>query len=115
MARLAAVFLIVLFALATARAQDIAGIEDCSKTSGLDKRTGCFQSNVDFLKKLITKSTGDLQQKLSAATAEIGELKRANAVLQNSIAEMQANVARLQASVQQLREPPKKPDGGDKK
>jgi len=25
------------------RAQDIAGIEDCTKTSGLDKRTGCLQ------------------------------------------------------------------------
>ena len=23
-------------------AQDIAGIEDCTKTSGLDKRTGCL-------------------------------------------------------------------------
>jgi hypothetical protein len=28
-------------------AQDIAGIEDCTKTSGLDKRTGCLQSNVN--------------------------------------------------------------------
>jgi hypothetical protein len=29
-------------------AQDIAGIEDCTKTSGLDKQTGCLQSNVNF-------------------------------------------------------------------
>jgi uncharacterized protein (DUF302 family) len=32
-----------------AQAQDIAGMEDCTKTAGLDKRTGCFQSNVNFL------------------------------------------------------------------
>jgi hypothetical protein len=29
-------------------AQDIAGIEDCTGTSGLDKRTGCLQSNMQF-------------------------------------------------------------------
>ena len=27
-----------------AHGQDIAGIEDCTKTAGLDKRTGCFRS-----------------------------------------------------------------------
>src|SRR5919201_3032538 len=53
-----------------APAQDITGMEDCTKTAGLDKRTGCFQSNVEFLHKLIVKNC--LQQKLSAAHAEIG-------------------------------------------
>ena len=53
-----------------AQAQDIAGIEDCSKTSGLDRRTGCFQSNIEFLHRLITKHTTELQQKVSAAHAE---------------------------------------------
>jgi len=37
-------------------AQDIAGIEDCTKTSGLDKRTGCLQSNVNFLHRLVIKN-----------------------------------------------------------
>ena len=40
-------------------AQDIAGIEDCTKTSGLDKRTGCFQSNVNFLQRLVAKNARD--------------------------------------------------------
>jgi hypothetical protein len=40
-------------------AQDIAGIEDCTKTSGLDKRTGCLQSNVNFLQRLVTKNALD--------------------------------------------------------
>jgi hypothetical protein len=30
------------------RAQDIAGIEDCTKTSGLDKRTGAFRATSTF-------------------------------------------------------------------
>jgi hypothetical protein len=39
-----------------AAAQDIAGIEDCTKAAGLDKRTGCLQSNVNFLQQLVTKN-----------------------------------------------------------
>ena len=56
---------------ASARAQDIAGIEDCTRTSGLDKRTGCFQSNVNFLQRLVTKNELDAAQRLKAAEAEI--------------------------------------------
>jgi hypothetical protein len=48
-------------------AQDIAGIEDCTKTSGLDKRTGCLQSNVNFLQRLVTKNALDARQKPDAA------------------------------------------------
>ena len=86
-----------------AQAQDIAGIEDCSKTSGLDRRTGCFQSNIEFLHRLITKHTTELQQKVSAAHAEIGELKRAVAGLQTSL-------AKLQTSIEQLQQAAKKPE-----
>ncbi len=48
-------FALIAFGSEAARAQDIAGIEDCTRTSGLDKRTGCFQSNVNFLQRLVTK------------------------------------------------------------
>src|SRR5262249_58319497 len=56
-------------------AQDIAGIEDCTKTSGLDKRTGCLQSNVNFLQRLVTKNALDAQNKLDEVAAEIVALK----------------------------------------
>src|SRR5438094_8024938 len=56
-------------------AQDIAGIEDCTKTSGLDKRTGCLQSNVNFLQRIVAKNALDARQKLDAAAAEIVALK----------------------------------------
>ena len=57
-------------------AQDIAGIEDCTKTSGLDKRTGCLQSNVNFLQRLVTKNALDAGHKLEVSAAEIIALKR---------------------------------------
>ena len=90
---------LVVVAFDAARAQDIAGIEDCTKTSGLDKRTGCLQSNVNFLQRLVTKIALEAGQRLSAADAEIAALKGA--------------VARLQKTVEQLQAAQKAP--GDKK
>jgi peptidoglycan hydrolase CwlO-like protein len=98
-----------------APAQDITGMEDCTKTAGLDKRTGCFQSNVEFLHKLIVKNSTDLQQKLSAAHAEIGQLKRAVAGLQTNVATLQTNLTNLQTSIEQLQQAAKKPDRADSK
>jgi len=54
-----------------AQAQDIAGIEDCTKTSGLDKRTGCLQSNINLLQQLLSRNSRDCQQRISAALNEI--------------------------------------------
>ena len=73
-----------------ASAQDIAGIEDCTKTSGLDKRTGCLQSNINLLQQLLSRNSRDYQQRLSAALNEIVALK--------------SSVASLQARVEQLAE-----------
>jgi hypothetical protein len=71
-------------------AQDIAGIEDCTKTSGLDKRTGCLQSNVNFLQRLVTKNALDAGHKLDAAAAEIVALKGALSRLQKTVEQLQA-------------------------
>src|SRR5256714_8665071 len=101
MSRLAAFALgAALLGFDPAQAQDIAGMEDCTKTSGLDKRTGCFQSNIEYLNRSIAKNAADMQQKLSAANAEIGELKRAVAGLQANVAGLQTNVANLKTSIE---------------
>jgi len=71
-------------------AQDIAGIEDCTKTSGLDKRTGCLQSNVNFLQRLVTKNALDARHKLDDAAAEIVALKSVVTRLQKTVDQLQA-------------------------
>jgi hypothetical protein len=81
---------LVVVAIDAARAQDIAGIEDCTKTSGLDKRTGCLQSNVNLLQRLVTKIALEAGQKLHAADAEIAALKGAVARLQKTVEQLQA-------------------------
>ena len=91
MVRLAVLSLsLIVIAAAAAQAQDIAGIEDCTKTSGLDKRTGCLQSNVNFLQRLVTKNALESFQKLSAANAEIVALKAAVSGLQKTVEQLQA-------------------------
>lgn len=71
-------------------AQDIAGIEDCTKTSGLDKRTGCLQSNVDFLQRLVMKNARDAEHKLGMAAAEIVALKGIVTRLQKTVEQLEA-------------------------
>jgi hypothetical protein len=73
-----------------AEAQDIAGIEDCTKAAGLDKRTGCLQSNVNFLQQLMTKNALEARQRLNAANSEIAALKSVVNNLRTSVEQLQA-------------------------
>jgi len=73
-----------------AQAQDIAGIEDCTKAAGLDKRTGCLQSNVNFLQQLMTKNALEARQRLNAANTEIAALKSVVNNLRTSVEQLQA-------------------------
>jgi hypothetical protein len=100
---------LVVIGFDVAGAQDIAGIEDCTKTSGLDKRTGCLQSNVNFLQQLVAKNALEARQRLNAATTEIAGLKAEAASLKAEATSLKAEVAALkgvvtglQSSVEQL-------------
>jgi hypothetical protein len=90
MRKVALVCMVLIAGAVPAPAQDIAGIEDCTKTQGLDKRTGCFQSNVNFLQRLVMKNAAEAQQRLNAAAKEIAELKSLVAGLRARIDELQA-------------------------
>ena len=96
----------LIFAGGAAAAQDVVGIEDCTKAAGLDKRTGCLQSNVNFLQQLITKNALEARQRLNAATTEIVALK-------SEVASLRSVVTSLQASIDQLKAAQK--PAGDKK
>ncbi len=90
MSKLAGTAAVLLFASAMAAAQDVPGIEDCTKTSGLDKRTGCFQSNINYLQSIIAKGEGATTKKLNAAETEIIALKASLAALQKKVEDLQA-------------------------
>lgn len=93
--------LIVLMALTGhALAQDVQGVELCTREAKMDRRTGCLQSNIEYLQKLVAGNAADAQRKLNAATAEINALKAA-------LANLQATVEKLQATASK---PPAKPE-----
>src|ERR1044072_5349368 len=90
MGRIGNVLAITLFGIAMAGAQDIAGVEDCTKTSGLDRRTGCLQANVNFLQRTLTRNAADANRRLQMADAEIAALRAAVADLRKRLDEVQA-------------------------
>ena len=107
MVRLAVLSLsLIVIAAAAAQAQDIAGIEDCTKTAGLDKRTGCLQSNVNILQRLITKNALDSQQRLGAATSEAAALRTEIVALKAAVAELRGKIEQLQNAAKQSTDKP---------
>jgi septal ring factor EnvC (AmiA/AmiB activator) len=98
-------------AVAAALAQDVPGIEICTAESKMDRRTGCLQSNVEFLQRVITRNALDAEKKLTAAGREIAALReqlaaasREQATLKETLAAMDARIAQLEKAA------PPKPD-----
>ncbi len=103
MFRIAALCLgLIVAGLDLSAAQDIAGIEDCTKTTGLDKRTGCLQSNVNVLQQLVSKNALDARQRLTAANNEVVALKNETVALKSDIATLKGLVTSLQKSLEEL-------------
>jgi hypothetical protein len=101
-------------------AQDVPGIEICTRERQIDRRIGCLQSNIEFLQQLITRQTLDAQQKLGAAnrdiaalkeslagaTREIGTLKESLAGAGRDIAALRESVAAAQAKINESQKAP---------
>lgn len=78
-------------------AQDVQGIELCTRETRLDRRTGCLQSNIEYLQQLIAKNALDTQQKLAAANREITAQKDAAAAAAKEIAALKDALAGMEA------------------
>src|SRR5260370_42339505 len=93
---------------ATARAQDVHGIEICTVEKTMERRTSCLQSNVEFLQKTITKLGLDHQQKLDAANRQIEGLKSTVASLQKIVDDLQAAQKKAAEDQKKAAAPPAK-------
>ena len=78
-----------------ATAQDVRGLEICTAEKQMERRTGCLQSNVEFLQQTLTKTTRETQDKLAASGRDMAAAKAEIAVLKASLAKMQAELAEL--------------------
>jgi prophage DNA circulation protein len=91
-----------------ATAQDVPGIEICTVEKTMERRTGCLQSNVDFLQKTISKLAADHQQKLDAANRQIEALKGTVASLQKTVDDLQAIQKKAAEEQKKAASPPAK-------
>jgi hypothetical protein len=103
-------------AVVPAAAQDVPGIEICTRESRLDRRTGCLQSNVEFLQQVMTKNALDAQQKLNAAGRDIAALKDQVAAANRDVVALKDALDGMKAKLDQLQKAspqsnaPAKPD-----
>jgi TolA-binding protein len=102
MIRIVRLVALVLALCATARAQDVQGIELCTRETSMDRRTGCLQSNVQYLQSVIAKNAAEARQKLGAAAGEIGALKGEVAGLKGDVAALKAALTAVQARLDRL-------------
>ncbi len=80
-----------------ATAQDIPGLELCTAEKQMERRTGCLQSNDEFLQQTLSKLARETHAKITAsgralatAQAEIVALKSAIEKLNSELAQMKA-------------------------
>jgi septal ring factor EnvC (AmiA/AmiB activator) len=101
--------------VATALAQDVPGIEICTHESRMDRRTGCLQSNVDFLQQEVTKHALSTEQKLAAANREIAALKQQLAAASREAAVLKDALAAVETRITQLEKAAPQPKADGKK
>src|SRR5262245_58543786 len=96
--RCSAMMLLALMPL-HATAQDIPGLEVCTAEKQMDRRTGCLQSNDEYLQKVLSKLARETQaniaasgRALAAAHAEIAVLKSAMEKLNSELAQMKSKI-----------------------
>jgi esterase/lipase len=87
--------LIALALAAPAAAQDIRGLEVCTAEKAMERRTGCLQSNVEFLQQALAKQARDTQAKIDAANKEAAAQKAEIAALKTALDKLQLEVAEL--------------------
>ena len=84
----------VLF-VAPVAAQDIRGLEVCTAEKSMARRTGCLQSNVEFLQQALDKQSRETRARLDAAQREGAALKAEIAALKSALAKLQHELAKL--------------------
>jgi septal ring factor EnvC (AmiA/AmiB activator) len=92
----------ILLAAAPLQAQDIAGIEDCSRAKTPDKKAGCQQSNIDFLYRLIRKNDAATQARLREQDTKLREHDAKLAAANARVEELRAEIERLRSALDQL-------------
>ncbi len=91
---------LLLALLSPAAAQDIRGLEVCTAEKQMERRTGCLQSNVEFLQQALAKLTRETQDKLAAAGRDLAAARAEIATLKGALAKLSGDLAELKAKAE---------------
>jgi multidrug resistance efflux pump len=86
--------------LPPAAAQDIPGLEGCMAEKQMERRTGCLQSNDDFLQQTILKLRRDMQARLAASGRDLATAQAEIAALKSAVEKLNSELAQLKAKVE---------------
>ena len=98
--RLRCAGLLLLGLLSPAAAQDIRGLEVCTAEKQMERRTGCLQSNVEYLQQALAKLTRETQDKLAAAGRDLAAARAEIATLKAALAKLSGDLAELKAKAE---------------
>jgi septal ring factor EnvC (AmiA/AmiB activator) len=102
MKRVAFFSLSVLVAHAPAFAQDVRGLENCTAEKQMERRTGCLQSNVEFLQQELRKTALESRQKLTAAEKDLAAADKEIALAHKEIAALKGALDKMQSRLDEL-------------
>jgi esterase/lipase len=83
--------------LAPAAAQDIRGMEVCTAEAKMERRTGCLQSNVEFLQQALNKLARETQDKVAAAERDLAAARGEIAALRSTVEKLKSELAEMKA------------------
>ena len=78
-------------------AQDIRGLEVCTAEKQMERRTGCLQSNIDFLHQALAKLARETQEKITAANRDLAAARVEIATLKSAMTKLTDELAQLKA------------------
>ena len=86
--------------LSPAAAQDIRGLEVCTAEKQMERRTGCLQSNVEFLQQALTALARETQAKMAAAGRDLAAAREEIAALKATLAKLNSELVQMKAKAE---------------
>ena len=83
-----------------AAAQDIPGLELCTAEKQMERRTGCLQSNDDFLQQTLSKLTRETQAKIAASGRDLAAARADIAALKSAVEKLSSELMRMKEKVE---------------
>lgn len=80
-------------------AQDVPGLETCTAEKTMERRTGCLQSNDDFLAQMLSKLSRETQARLAASGRELAAARAEIATLKSTLEKLNGELAQMKAKI----------------